>query len=166
MLRTDVIRIWNMRVSIPDNLRFGVNYTVFHTPKHYKIIIRVQEWQIDKNNSEKKGKERGMCLAELVQVPTNESFSQNSSATGNWINIPERTRMSPRCLHIHLPTGRDAKCKCGEQRKGAYWRHTIQRQEQYFTLYAPVWNLWCRKRAHETEWEFCFYFNNTLISYR
>ncbi len=146
LLRTDVIRIWNMRVSIPENLCFWDNYIVFHTPKHYKIIIRVQEWQIDKNNSEKKGKERGMCLAELVQVPTNESFSQSSSATGNWINIPERTRMSPRCLHIHLPTGRDAKCKCGEQRKGAYWRHTIQRQEQYFTLYAPVWNLWCRKR--------------------
>lgn len=69
MLRMDVLQIWNnMRVSIPENFRFWVNYTVFHTHKLYKTMIREQEWQIDKNNSEKKGKERGMCLAELFLV--------------------------------------------------------------------------------------------------
>lgn len=33
--------------------------------------------------------------------PTSESFS-GSFGTGNWINIPERVLMGPRCLHIHL----------------------------------------------------------------
>lgn len=33
--------------------------------------------------------------------PTSESLSR-SLGTGNWINIPERVLMGPRCLHIHL----------------------------------------------------------------
>ncbi len=147
MLRMDVLQIWNnMRVSIPENFRFWVNYTVFHTHKLYKTMIREQEWQIDKTIQKRKEKrEECAWLSSSWCLPTSASLSQSSSATGNWINIPKRTLMSPRCLHIHLPTGRDAKGKRGEQRKSACWRHTIQRQEQYCTLYAPLWHLWRRK---------------------
>lgn len=141
LLRTDVIRIWNMRVSIPENFRFWVNYTVFHTPKHYKIIIRVQEWQIDKNNSEKKGECSWLSSFWCPQVNHSHRVLQRLVIESTFQK--EHVWVPGVCTFISLQGGMP-KANV-EQKKCACWRQTIQRQEQYFSLYAPVWNFWCRK---------------------
>lgn len=104
---------------------FGWISPFFLTPKYKTTRIRVQWWQIDKKRREREKGEECAWLSSSWCLPTSETLSQSSPGTGNWINIPERTLMSPRCLHIHLPTGRDAKGKCREQRKCVFWRHTI-----------------------------------------
>lgn len=60
--------------------------------------------------------------------------------------------MSPRCLHIHLPTGRDAKGKRGEQRKKcvlkAYHSETRTVLHTICTCMAFVTQKMAHERAH------------------
>lgn len=114
---------------------------MFHKPKRNKT--RSGKSKNGKKYKQKfeikrEGGKNVLGWGSLWCLPTSESLSQSSSGTGNWINIPKRTLMSPRCPHIHLPTGQEAKGEYREQRKCASWRNTLQRDwnsPQYMHLY-------------------------------